>query len=120
MSGGSKPVRPSAFRSSAVKAIPLFNNGELSTASPRALVSQQPFPFRRRLVSGANSGITLCRMLLPRLLCLAWRAHLGRRARAMDSGRLLQAFWETQERETRAQGYQSEQREQRQRAGGGR
>ena len=39
MSGGSRPVRPSAFRSSAVKAVPLFNSGELSTASPRALVS---------------------------------------------------------------------------------
>ena len=26
--GGSRPVRPSAFRSSAVKAVPLFNSGE--------------------------------------------------------------------------------------------
>ena len=44
MSGGSRPVSPSAFRSSAVKAVPLFNSGELSTASPRALVSIAAVP----------------------------------------------------------------------------
>jgi len=42
---------------------PLFNSGELRTAKPRAWVSQQWFPFCRGFAIGANSGITLCRML---------------------------------------------------------
>ena len=65
MSGGSRPVRPSAFRSSAVKAVPLFNSGELSTAKPRALVSWQPSPSQPAAWSWARvSGSLLCRMLL--------------------------------------------------------
>src|ERR1039457_2741233 len=63
MSGGSRPVRPNAFRSSVVKAVPLFNTGELSTSNPRTLVSWQPCPFRRYFAIFACSGMTVCRTL---------------------------------------------------------
>src|ERR1035438_8517176 len=90
MSGGSRPLRPSAFRSSAVKAIPLFNSGELSTASPRALVSSQPSPLCRRLVAGASSGITLCRMVIPPFHPCPRAAPYGVARRAMDHERITE------------------------------
>src|ERR1017187_1442339 len=120
MSGGSRPLRPSAIRSSAVKAIPLFNSGELSTASPRALVSSQPCPLCRRIVAGASSGITLCRMAIPLPSTRALRAApQGWRAARWITNALLKAPCSRTEGESPAQGHQSEQPDQRQIAGGG-
>src|ERR1017187_9803182 len=116
MSGGSKPLRPNAFRSSAVKAIPLFNSGELRTASPRALVSSKPAPLGRRLVAGASSGITLCRMLIPLPFdpCPLAQRPKWRAARWITFDALLKASCGRTDGESPAQGHQSEQPDQRQ------
>src|SRR5579872_1617506 len=112
MTGGSRPVRPKAVRSSAVKAVPLFNIGELSTASPRALVSWWPSTFCWCFVTDASSGITLRSMLLPSLLLLihpARRGAPGMACRAADHELLADSACDQAKRERPAQCQQSEQ-----------
>src|SRR5436305_8553275 len=92
ISGGSSPVRPSAFRSFAVNAVPLFSRGELRTAAPRDLVWYERHSSRRGLVTGARIGITLCRMLYHSLN--GYRAARQFKAgRARNHKRTTESVW---------------------------
>src|SRR5580692_4634567 len=118
MSGGSSPLRRNAFRSPAVKAVPLFNDGELSTASPRSLVSRAPLPFRG-CGFGASSGTTLCRMavtLFGSVLTNAAPSSGRRAARERGRGPLLNTSFSDAEGERAPKGQKTKQRHERQRA----
>jgi hypothetical protein len=57
------------------KAVPLFKNGELSTASPRSFVSQNRFDVRADGDMGAWGGIPLLDMLILLSLRQAGAPH---------------------------------------------